>query len=308
MSVLNKELWLPLVVEKLYDGFNQMSGIATDDSSFLIKSGNLFRKTYIPNAGSLGSLTINDNTLALTPSKRADYAVEYSLDKYELGPHLVDREAVLSTSYDKINSVLNGMVGKASEGIAYQIRKGWFMDDFAIDTSGSGTTATFGTGNRKQMVYGDILLAKKKLDAQKMPLTDRFLILSSTHANDVLEDLFTEGYNVRWTEKDNMTILDQKILGFTIVQMPVCLFGEVSGTTISALDYEVEAEDDDNLVEISLAYHKDFVSMAKDDAYLFYDEDSPVYRGDVITLQSFAGSALREADGLGCIPIVGAIA
>lgn len=308
MSVLNKELWLPVVLDKIYEGYNQMSGISTEDSTFLVKSGSRFRKAYIPNAGSVGNFTKNSTDLVLSASRRTDTAVEYSLDKYEIGPHAVERDDILSVSYDKINSVVSSMTGKISEGIAYEIRKNWYVDDYEIETSGSGATATHGTGDRKTFTYADLMLAKKKLDAQKMPMTDRFAVLSATHANDLLDDLFTKNYNVRWTEKDNLSILDQKIAGFTIVQMPICLFGEVSGSTIEVLDYEESATDPSNLVEISLTFHKEYVSMSKDEVHIFYNEGDALHRGDVLTIQSFAGGAPRSTDNLGIVPIVGAIA
>ena len=305
---LSKELWHPIVLERLYDGYKQMQSIATEDSGFLIKQGSRFRKVHIANAGGLGSnITKNDSTLALTPTKRTDVKVEYDLDKYELGPNVIDRETVLSTAYDTINSNVQQMLGNMSEGLAYEIRKTWFADDFMIETSGSGVTATFGTGERAMFTYDDVLLAKRKLDSQKMPLQDRYLLLGASHANDLLEDLFKNNYNVRWVEKDNLSILDQKVLGFTIVQFPVVLMGEVSGSTIVPLSYEEAPTDPGQLTEVSFAYHKNYVSMSKDDVHIFYEADSPIFRGDILTLQSFCGGGLRDNDGIGVIPIVGKV-
>ena len=307
MSQLNQQIWSEIILDVLYAGYNEMQGIFTDDSASLVKSGARFRKIHIANAGDIGDLTINDNTLKLDPTRRTDVAVEYSLNKFEIGPKVVEREAVLSTAYDNIKSVVESLAGAVKEGMAYTLRKNWYVDDFEIETSGSGTTATFGNGLRKALTHADLMLAKRKLDAQKMPLTDRYAVLSATMANDLLDDLFTKGYNVRFIEKDALSILDEKIAGFTIIQVPVCLFGEVSGATIETLDYNEDPTDADNLVEISLCFHKNYVSGGMDTPHIFYNENDARFRGDVITIQSYSGGAPRSNDGLGIIPVVGAI-
>ena len=106
---INKEVWLPVIEDKLFANHEILKTIATDDTPNVVKAGSIFRKVYIPNAGASAGIRVN-GTGSESVSRRTDTVLEYALDKFETLPMAVDREDVLSTSYDKVNSVIENMI------------------------------------------------------------------------------------------------------------------------------------------------------------------------------------------------------
>lgn len=286
MSTLHTQLWLNTIEEVLRPNWEILTKIAKNDSINVNKFG-LHRKVYIPNAGE--DAKIHKNSVPVSGSTRTDTAVEYNVDVFRAEPITVTREDALSVSYDKINSIVESMFGGIGESAMYDIFKNW--------THTGQTKVTFtGTTDVKA-----ILDAKSALDKQKVPATNRILLLNATHANELLTNLTTNDSNISFVNNDGLMILNRMFMGFQVVQLPYVV--EFSSGTTTPVAFNEVGTDDVNNIPVSLAFHKDMVSVAKDDTHIFYDENNAKAFGDIISGEAFLGGKYRRNDLKGVVQI-----
>lgn len=304
MSTVNKEVWLPVIEDKLFVNYEILKTIATDDTANVVKSGSRFRKVYVPQAGASAGIRIN-GTDGETVNRRTDTALEYALDKFETLPMAVDREDSLSVSYDKVNSVVNTMIGDLGEATLYTAFQNWYTGSGStiVETSGvtgATTNAPSATGTRNAFIYKDLLKASEHLSKQKVPTSGRILLVPTSMAHQLVEDfMFNTGMNVKFIEKDGLMILETAIAGFKVIEMPFVLNVDNAN---NARDFGVSGDTTDN--EVALAYHPRFVSVAKDDVHFFVNPDVATEYADVMSAQVFLGAKYRRTDKVGVIPIV----
>lgn len=308
MSATWKETWLPVVEQNLWENnYEILKSLATDDSSNVIRQG-LYRKVYIPNAGTPAAVTVNGTSYPAAKSRRTDVVVDYNVDKFETLPQVVDRDDVLSVSYDKINSIVQDHVGALGEHMLYTSFGNWFPGVAAansISTSGANVPgeATGATGNRKAFTVADVINAKKKLDKQKIKQTGRIMILPASLANQLLSDLTANGnLNFTFNETDaGLMKLSQNLFGFEIYMFSTVLNATSAGVLRPIGDAGATTDN-----EIGLAYQKEALSVAKDSVHFFINEGDATEYGDIMSAQAFMGSAIRRTDKKGIVSIVAA--
>lgn len=303
---VNKELWLSYIEENFWEPqWNKLKSLAKDDSNNVVKNG-IYRKVYIPNAGTPTDVVVNGTSYPAAVSDRTDTTVDYNVNKYETLPQLVAREDMLSISYDKMSSILDDHLGAMGEAMLYASFAAWYPGFSAankIETTGDAVPAEApdATGDRKAFTVKDVIAAKKKLDKQKVKAEGRMMLLPASFATQLLEDLTANG-NLNFTfESSDSGIekLSQKLFGFTIMSFTQVLNANSTGTL---RDYGASGSAGD--VEIGLAYQKDALSIAQDNVYFFADENNPSYYGDIVSAQGFLGAGLRRDDKKGVISIV----
>lgn len=306
MSATWKETWLPVVEQNLWENnYEILKSLATDDSSNVIRQG-LYRKVYIPNAGTPASVTVNGTSYPAAKSRRTDVVVDYNVDKFETEPQVVDREDVLSVSYDKINSIVQDHVGALGETMLYTSFANWFPGVLAANsilTSGDAVNgeAPGATGTRLAFTAADVIAAKAKLDKQKVKQVGRIMILPASMANQLLSDLTANGnLNFTFNETDTgLMKLSQNLFGFEIYMFSTVLNATDAGV-LRAIGNAGAATDN----EIGLAYQKEALSVAKDSVHFFINEGDATEYGDVMSAQAFMGSAIRRTDKKGIVSIV----
>lgn len=301
---LNKELWISEIQDQLYANFELLKTISTDHTPYMIKNG-LYRKIYIPNAGSSGSVVIDGNSYPAAVSNRVDTSVEYSLNKFETLPTLVSREDLESVAYDKINSVTKQMVGDLGEATMYTTFSNWYIGKVTgkyVETTGSGVTASApgATGTRKSLTAQDVINAKKILDKQSVPPTGRVLLLSSEMSAQLLSDIALVSKNITLVDNDGLMMYNQLLYGFKVIEMPYVIYADSGATSRGYMGVTGTTD-----LEISLAYHPNFVGVAKDEPYLFGGEkEDATYYGYILSSQAFCGGKYTRTDLKGVVPII----
>ncbi|MFW6272359.1 MAG: hypothetical protein ACOC2U_01100 [bacterium] len=288
MSALHTQIWLNTIEETLKSDWEILTRLAKNDNINLYYNG-INRKVVIPNAGADPVVTKNNSSFPLNISGRTDTTVEYDVDAFRAQPTRVLREDALSVSYDKISSIVESMFGALGEAGKYDVFSRWIHEDQA-KVEFTGTTG---------LEIADILKAKAELDKQKVPATNRILLLNAEHANQLLTTMLTKDSNIAFNDNDGMMILNRPLFGFQVVQLPFVV-EFASGTTTPVAYDEIGAE---NNIPVSLAYHRDLVSVAKADSYIFYNEGDAAQFGDIMSGEAYFGGKYRRNDFKGVVQI-----
>lgn len=286
MSTLHTQLWLNTIEEKLKANWEILTKIAKNDNINLKYNG-VNRKVIIPNAGADPVVTINSTVFSQPIDDRVDTAVEYNVDVFRTQPTLVTREDVVSVSYDKISSIVETMFNVLGEAGMYTTFSRWFN----VAQPKVQYTATFGVA--------DVLKAKEALDAQGVPFSNRILLLNAKHANELLTNMLLTNSNIAFVDNDGMGILNQPLYMFKVVQLPMVIEFASGGTT--PVSYQNLGAVSNK--SVSLAYHKDMVSVAKADSHIFHTPDSAANFGDIISGEAYFGGKARRTDNKGVVQI-----
>lgn len=145
------------------------------------------------------TVLINNNVYPINTAGRDDDHVVVSLNKYDTENREVTDDELYAIAYDKegdMNLELKEELEEKTTDHALHsispIKNG--ADTPVLETTGEND----GTG-RKRLTKKDLISFKGKLDKLKVPAKGRILVLSSTHANDLLQEdsSFEKGYHNR---------------------------------------------------------------------------------------------------------------
>lgn len=147
---------------------------------------------------------VNNTTYPLNITKLDDADKPVSLDRFDTEATPVTDDELHAISYDKMSSVQE----RHREALKAKI---WqkALHAIAPDTHVAGklpvlrTTGELVTAEkRRRLTPADVIALKAQFDAMKMPSSDRVLVLSSEHVNDLLltDQKFKEAYNINQTE------------------------------------------------------------------------------------------------------------
>lgn len=198
---------------------------------------------HLVNCGVKPEVLVNNTTypIGITTIEDADKAI--SLDKYQTKRTVVSDDTLHAISYDKMASDIDShktaidekRYAKALHAIAPQKNA---QGSPVVATSG-GVSALDPT--RKAITPADIIKIKKAFDDLKVPASDRVLVLSTDHVNDLLaiDQKFADQYANHSTGKITSRY------GFDIYEFVDCplydttkgeklAFGAISGTATQA--------------------------------------------------------------------------
>ncbi len=295
MSV-NKEIWLPVIEDNFYSEWGVLTRLGKDDSVYVNNN-----KVYIPNAGTPGEILTNNTSYPVAVTERNDTTVEYDIDSYQLPPVRIGKFDTKDITYDKAMSVAKDFMGGIGEHIMYTAFKNWYIgkqSDKYVETTGSEEPAEApgASGTRKALTEADVKKAAKILDKQKVPSTGRILLLPATMFYQ-LHDSVIEKFDI--VDNDGLAMFDKEFYGFQVVKMPYVINATNAGTA-REVGHVGGATD----IEIGLAYHRDSVSVAKSQTYMYDSENRPEYYGDIISAEAWSGAKFRRTDYVGVVPIL----
>ena len=303
---LDKQIWLPVVQDNLFEGRDELAAIATNDNIYVVTAGNgIFHKVYIPQAGDPGQLIINPTEFPLQVSERIDDVLEYQLDHLAMPAKRLGKFDLDKLSYDKMASVINDKYGRMGEGQLYKTFNNWYIGKETgkhVETSGANAVghAPAATGNRKKLVVDDVEKAANILDMQLIPQSERTLLLDSTMFYQLYNDIRTGNHNIRIIEKDGLQMLSEPILGFNIVKKSRVIYTTANGTTVRDIYASGAATD----IAVGLALHKSAVTFADGDFEMYVDERNPLYLGGIMSAETWIGGKYRRKDKKGVVPIL----
>lgn len=300
MSV-NKELWLPVVEENFFAEWQKLTSLAKDDSVYVMQAG-AHKKVYIPNAGAAGTIDVNNTTYPVAVEERTDTTMDYDVDSFQMPPVRIGKYDAALLSYDKLASVAKDFMGGIGEHILYQSVNNWYIGKESgkyVETSGDkGATSDAPGSDRtpKKLILADVMTASKILDVQKVPSMGRILLLPPQMFYQLLEDVQSK---ITINDNDGLLMFEQPLIGFRVVMLPNVLNLANNGA-IRAVGHSGTATD----IMAGLAYHKDQVSIAKENVYLYTGADRPEYYGDIMSAEAWAGASYRRVDKKGVVPII----
>ena len=163
-----KEMWTKDIQEYLSKDNSFLSKAVNDDSYV---SNN---RVYLPQSGAPSSVTVNRSSFPATATQRTDSNIDYVLRTFDVGPITIHKQTEGQwLSYDKRMSVMNQDLSILKETVADWVIYDWLVGvgtGKTIGTSGSSRAAKHAdqTGNRKKLVYGDILDAARLLKKENI--------------------------------------------------------------------------------------------------------------------------------------------
>ena len=141
---------------------------------------------HLTEIGSLPDVLTNNTSYPLVPQALAETDIPISLDKLETVPISITADELHGITYPKIK-VSHELHREALDAQASRASAHAFAPD--ADTADSPIVKTGGSDNGdgyNSIRVADIIALKKKFDDVKMPKSNRVLVLSSDHVNELL--------------------------------------------------------------------------------------------------------------------------
>jgi hypothetical protein len=300
MSV-RKEMWLPAIEDNFFANWSLLEQLGKNDSVYVDN-----KTVHIPNAGLPGTILKNNSVYPVQVNERTDTTVSYDMASYQLPPVRVGKYDTAALTYDKAASVIKDHMGGIGERIMFEMFNAWYPGKVAgkfVETTGDlkATHAPGSTGTRKAITIEDVEAAALILDLQKVPDTDRILLLDPVMFYQLAADIRKSDNSITIIENDGLKVLSQEFMGFKVVKVHRVGYSTAAGT-IRDIGNAGAATD----VAFAYAYQKDQVSLAKIDGAVVYDNsDRAEYYGDIISAEAWAGGLYRRFDKKGIVPIFG---
>ena len=301
MAVIS-EGWRTDIQEKLYEG-NEFINMSQNHDSEIVNG-----TVHIPQGGTQAAVTVNRSSFPATAAKRTDTDFSYTVDNYSVDPiHVQDFEE-LQLSYQKRSSVMGQQMDIISERIGTQTSYNWAPagDNVkVIPTTGATTSAgPDGIVNRKKITLVDIASMAQKLDKDLVPKANRKLLMTSV----LYYELFTIDQIISKDYMNGAALpmgVVAQLFGFDIyVRQTVINYDITTLATPAKLAIGAAATANDGFG--CIAWHRDYVSKAEGAINVYYQENNPLYYGDVLSADvAFGSSPLRnDARSIGVVGLV----
>lgn len=302
---LEQEIWSKDIQENLYQN-NLFMNRATDHSQWV-----MFKTVHVPQAGAAPNVKKNRAVLPATITQRTDSELTYSLNQYTSDPILVTNLEELQISYSKRMSVISNTVDQVGDVVSNTTLYNWAPAGATrqVRTTGAASAlalAPSATGTRLSIELTNIAKAKAILDKDNVPGEGRVLLMPS----DIYNTQFLAINNVQAAYAYGAPALPSgvvnKIFGFDIMLRPAVLVYDNTATpVIKAIDDDgtptTEAATDNMAC---LAYHPKFVAHALGAITSYYEENSPIYYGNIYSTEVMHGASKLRTDQKGIVAII----
>lgn len=293
---VQKEIWQRTIVEGLFADELFISRAVNDD--MYVNEG---KKVHIPNAGAPSGTETNRSSLPATVYKRVDQDVEYTLDEITTNPILIPFADMVELSYNKRNSVIDQDRKQIIFNACEAILKKWHPGSSnTVLTTGQGVPAwTPGaTGLRKKITPADVSALQVRMNADNVPLTDRYLLLDAQMYQQLLDGMTQTQSIGFFAAADIKRGVMGMLYGFEVmVRSSVYRFA--ADGTIKNYGAAGAATD----LAGGLAWQRESLSRALGEVKMFDQIDNPLYYGDVYSFLVRVGGAIRRYDKKGVYAI-----
>ncbi len=284
MADLNKEIWLPELMEGFY-GDDMFLSEARDMSAFVDND-----KINLAEAGVNPDVLVNNSTYPIAISSRTDAAIALSLDTYDTKNTRLRSIETAELAYDKRTSVLYGhkmaLKMKFMEKAIHAFAPG-------SDTDNTPVIASTGAveGGVKSLTFADLLSLENKFNEAEIPPEGRVLVLGATHKTQLqkqdiklYKDIFSSGSS--YAGFKIYTLADKRMPLYVKTSGARVAYGTTKGTTHT---------------NSSVAFHKDEVMRCQGSVDMFIDLKNPKERADILGFQMRALASPIRTKGLGAI-------
>ena len=250
---LNREIWIPEIIEKFYPS-----------DSFLAHSKSLDAwvdndKLHLQEAGVDPEVYIDNELYPIPIVTRTDIPHEIVLKRFDTENTVHINAIEIEESAEKRQSVIEGHRNSLRQKFARLAAFNW-----APAANGNSNARGY-----KAMTYEMVMDMELAFDELEVPTEGRILILNPMHAMDLrMQDLnmYKAFYN------------ENKLFSFTVVRSS--LTPKYNGTTGQKAPWNAAVAATD--APSSLFYYKEAVARARGTVDMYYRLNDPEYRGDVV--------------------------
>lgn len=263
---LNKEIWLPEIIEKFYPETSFVSeardfDMWTDNGYLNIQEAGIDPRVIVDNEVYPIPVVARDDTAHKIPMKRFDTENTVHINAIEI-----------EESAQKRLSVIEGHKNSLQQQFAKMAAYNWAPTKHSTDTPvlkvNDTDASKQGTGYCA-MTFAKVLAVSTALDMANVPKEGRILILHPYHATDLqLQDM----------DMYKSFFSTGMMFGFKVFVSP--LTARYNGTTGEKLAFEAAVKATDAIA--SQVYYKQAVCRAKSDFDMYASLHDPTYRGDVV--------------------------
>lgn len=295
MAGVKTEVWARDIAKNLFKS-NAFIMRSRDESQYV--NNDIVHK---PQSGAAPTVVKNRTTIPATPSQRADTTVDYPLSSFSSNPTVIRDIEEKETSYNKRMDVLEDHISAIEEVACDDILGTWAATDAAniVRTTGASrpAAANGATGNRKKLTLADILAAKTKMDADKIPQEGRVMLVPADMYADLLEidEIVSAEKFGRANLPDGAV---NRIFGFDVYLRAQALVYDNAATPAPVT---APAADNNSAV---LCWHERFTCRAKGSVKVFVQEDAPEYFGSIFSAEAKAGGTPHYTNKRGIVSIV----
>lgn len=255
----------------------------------------------LPNSGTIPAVAVDRVTLPATIAKRTDVAHQYTLEELTTDPTLLQDSEELTVAYSKRASILDQhakeIMQKASDRALYA----WAVDVPAASilpsTGGTGRPAPgpSQTGNRKEFLKADILSAKRILDRDDVPTTDRHMLVTADQHSDLLAiDDFVRADALAFSNIPEGMV--GRIFGLTIWMRSRAI--TTNGSDAIKTEAAAAAATDQ---DAAVLWQAGMVRTAMGATKIFTDIGKPEFYGDIFSAMKRFGAVKTRNDNKGIV-------
>jgi len=292
---IQREIWEADIVANLFKN-NQFLNFAYNADQYVVNG----KVVHIPNAGASPNVVKNRTTLPASVVQRTDVDITYALDEYTSDPIHIPNAETIELSYDKRQSVLAEAQAKLRQEVAENMLIAW-APATVIKTTGGATASHLPgtTGNRKLFTLADLQAAMRKMNADDVPMENRFALFSADLYDQLISAMSITQYRDFSQAYDPTTGIVGRLYGFNILLRSTSVRYSSSFTP---KPYGAAADADDN--DSIICWQQNSVERALGEVRFFEKIDDPQYYGDIYSFLVRMGGRIRRSDGKGVVAIV----
>ena len=302
--VLQTEVWSKDISDNLYMG-NEFMNYATDHSMWVNH-----KTVHIPQAGAKPNTEQNRAILPAAITQRTDTDLTYNLANYTTDPILIQNLEELQVSYPKRQSILMNMMASLQFVVSTQTLYAWAPSGATrwVQTSGSTSTLnlphTTATGSRKMTTIADITALKSILDKDLVPQTGRILLVPEYMYNVDLLNIsgIVQAYQFGQAVAPNGVVA--RLMGFDIMIRAEVLVYD-SNEVIKAINGDGTLTSPATTDQgAALAFHPKYVCHALGAIIPYYEENSPIYYGSILSAEVNHGASKLYTTQKGVVALI----
>jgi hypothetical protein len=291
---LQREIWITTIIGLLFAS-NEFASRSVDHSEFVNN-----KTVHVPNAGANPAVFKTRPTGSISYADgRTDIDLTYDIEKYFIGPVIIENPESVELSYNKRESVMAG-IGAALRNALYEDLIYRWIPAAAVSVATGGAdiavNITGATGNRKAVAKKNILAIRTIFDKGDIPQEGRCLLLDADMYNQLLDALTETEASAFLTTANAQTGIVGKIYGFDVYMRS--RVAKVTGAGAIKLWTDTPAATDS---AAGIAWSATAVSRSVGNIDVLDNVRDAVQFGDVLSAVVRAGGSNMRSDGKGVV-------
>jgi hypothetical protein len=291
---LQKEIWIVTIIGLLFAD-STFASRSVDHSEFVNN-----KTVHVPNAGAnpAVSKTRPTGTISYAPG-RTDVDLSYDIEKYFVGPVIIENPESVELSYNKRESVMAGLGAALRDVIYGELIYNWIPSSPSkLATTGNPAAATLegATGTRNGLCKADVRTLRTAFDKQDIPLEGRCLLIDADMYGQLLGDLTETESAAFLATASAVSGIVGKLYGFDVYMR-----SKVAKTTAAGVAKQWSAAKAATDSAAGIAWSDTAVSRAVGNIDVLDNTRDAVQFGDVLSAVVRAGGKHMRNDGKGVI-------